>query len=374
MLIISSLEIASQFVHVPDAEGIVRDGGLLRLADGVDTGWLLAPAIAPTMATQYVGFDLRPHEWGVGVAVRRPGGAYYSFGQGGWVEASVPVYYDAAQIRSSLTQWAGPIQFQLCLQRDAETGVSPRVQCLRTGYRVEGNFLAYLMEYVVRPWCKAPTRMIRNVQSQDGIFINVPNQLNHLQMSVIQALKPGGVPRSVTVQPSPLRLQMTPATTPGTVQLQFGYTPEAIHVTGIYQISEVPIILIRLLPGENYRRINQHDWVQSSPWVATVWSTTFQYDQPVEFEVLAHEFDDVMSIAQSLLARIDRNNCLLVPAFGTTVYLRVRSAIRLGDALQREGNLFSVKLRASIMGLMEGDYDTTAPILTEYQRDFAPQS
>jgi hypothetical protein len=373
MLIISSLQIASQYVQVPDADSIVRDNGFLRLADGVDTGWVLAPAITPTMATQYIGFDLRPHEWGISVAVRRPGDSYYGFVQNSWVETSGPVYYDATQIRSSFAQWAGPIQFRLRLQRDAESGESPKLQCLRAGYRVEGNFLAYLMEYVVRPWCRAPIRMIRNVQSQDGIFVNLPSRLNHLQMSDIQALTPGVAPRGVTVQPSPLRLQITPETTPGMVQLQFVYTPEAIHVTGIYQISEVPIVLIRLLPGENHRRINQSDWVQSSPGVATLWSTTFQYDQPVEFEVLAHEFDDAMSIAQSLVSRINHSGCLAVPAFGTAVFMRVRTGVQIGEPLQREGNLFSVKLRATIIGLLEGDHDTTAPLLTEFERDFVPQ-
>jgi len=358
MLIITTRDLASPYCPLPNTKSIVRRDGALELAEGAATGWLLTPAIAPMMATRYVGFDLLPTEQHIRISLRQAG-----------VNAAL---VDAETMRGILSNWIGELQFSIHLTRDPN-GRSPRLQSLRVGYEVAGDFLAYVMEWVLRPWCGEPVLLVRHGVTRDGSTLPIPAQLNPAQMANLRVLSPGLVFCNATLMTNPNRIELAQPIAPGMVQLQFHYTPDVEHVTGIFQVDEVPVVLMRLLPGENYRRINASDWVTMAGDRAQVWQACRQYDQPVELEVLAHHLDDARAIAQSLLSRIEQSGSLTVPAFGVTVVMRVRSPIQVGDVLQREGNLFSLRLRLSFLGLIEGEQRSEVPLLTEYMRDFVPE-
>ncbi len=358
MLIIATQDLASPYCLLPASESIVRRNGALELADGATTGWLLTPAIAPTMAMRYVGLDLLPTEQHMCVSILQPG-------------RDTPLV-DAETMRGILSNWIGGVQFRVHLTRDPD-GRSPQLQSLRVGYEVAGDFLAYLMEWVLRPWCGEPVPLVRHSVTQDGSTLPLPEQLNPAQMSNLRVLSPGLSLRDATLMANPNRIELAEPIAPGMVQLQFHYAPDVEHVTGMFQVDEVPVVLLRLLPGEHYRRINASDWVRVAGDRAQIWQACRQYDQPVELEVLAHSFDDARAIAQSLLSRIEQAGSLTVPAFGVTVVMRVRSPIQMGDGLQREGNLFSLRFRLAFMGLIEGEQRSEVPLMTEYLRDFVPE-
>lgn len=357
MLIIATQDLAGHGGLLPASEAIVQRHGALELADGATTGWLLTPAIAPTMVMRYVGLDLLPTEQHIRMSLLQNG-------------LDSPLV-DAETMRGSLSTWIGGVQFRIHLTRDPD-GRSPRLQSLRVGYEVAGDFLAYLMEWVLRPWCGAPVLLVRHGVTRDGSTLPVPEQLNPDQMSDLRVLSPGLAFRDATLVTNPNRIELAEPIAPGMVQLQFRYTPDVEHVTGMFQVDEVPVVLLRLLPGENYHRINASDWVKMAGDLTQVWQACRQYDQPVELEVLAHSFDDARAIAQSLLSRIEQAGSLTVPAFGLTVVMRVRSHIQIGDGLQREGNLFSLRFRLALMGLVEGEQRSEMPLLSECVQDFLP--
>lgn len=364
MLIIATQELGNPHCHIPTAEGIVRREGALELADGAATGWLLTPAIAPTMAMRYIGFSLEPAEQGITVAAVR------ADSMGHTIDGDAP-YLSPEALRSLLPEWVGAIRFRIRLARDAN-GRSPQVRSLRVGYEVAGDFLAYLIDWVLRPWCGAPVLLTRNLATTDGTTLPIPPRLNPAQMSDVQALSPGSRIVGGTILANPDRIELLDSLTPGMVQLQFRYAPDVEHVTGIFQIDEVPVVLLRLLPGENHRRINASDWIRIPGDRAVEWQAVRQYDQPVEIEVLAHTFEDARAIAQSLVSRIEQSGSLGVPAFGTTAIMRLRTPIQPGDMLQREGNLFSLRFRISLIGLINGEIRTNTPLLKDYLQDFAP--
>ncbi|MFQ3618045.1 MAG: hypothetical protein SNJ57_13135 [Cyanobacteriota bacterium] len=388
MLIIATQELGSPHCHIPAADGIVRRDGVLALADGVANGWFLTPAIAPTMAMRYVGFSLEPAEQGITVAILRADGVgdetvLLTADSTGYtidttdftIDATdtALIYLSPEELRSLLPGWVGAIQLRIRLTRDAD-GRSPQVRSLRLGYEVAGDFLAYLINWVLRPWCGAPVLLTRNLATVDGTTLPIPARLNPAQMSDVQALSPGLRLLDGTLMANPGRIELVEAIAPGMVQLQFRYSPDVEHVTGIFQIDEVPVVLLRLLPGENHHRINATDWVRMPGDRAVEWQAARQYDQPVEIEVLAHTFEDARAIAQSLVSRVEQQGSLGVPAFGTTAIMRLRMPIQSNDMLQREGNLFSLRFRIAFVGLIDGEIRTEPPLLTEYIHDFEPRN
>lgn len=391
MLIIATQEIGSPHCYVSAAEGIVRRDGALELADGVASGWFLTPAIAPTMAMRYVGFSLEPFEQGITVAVLRADGSEpevlltadstgYTIDTTDFKTDTTTTemvgnapYINPEALRALLPGWVGSIRFRIRLMRDAN-GRSPQVHSLRVGYEVAGDFLAYLIDWVLRPWCSAPVLLTRNLPTTNGTTLPIPPRLNPAQMSDMQALSPGLRIADGTVLANPDRIELLDPVDPGIVQLQFRYTPDVEHVTGVFQIDEVPVVLLRLMPGENHQRINATDWVRIPGNSAVEWQAVRQYDQPVEIEVLAHTFEDARAIAQSLVSRVEQSGRLGVPAFGTTATMRLRMPIQPGDMLQREGNLFSLRFRIAFIGLIDGEIRTESPLLTEYIRDFEPRN
>ncbi len=371
MLIIGTQDLATEYVRIPNAQDIVRRDGVLELADGEDSGWLLTPPISPTMAIAYQGFDLLPMEQGIRVAVRRPFDSWCRWLAGQWVSHDTPTYYTAGQLRDYLVDWVGEIQFQIEMTRGTD-GRSPQLRVLRVAYEVMGDFLHYLIEWALVPWCRMEVPLIRNAMTRDGITVGIPERLNPAQISSIKALKPGERLVEASLLENPVRILLANPVTPGMVQLQFRYAPVTEHVTGMFQVEEVPVVLLRLLQGENYRRVNTTDWVRTSGDRAKIWHCVHQYDQPVEIEVLAHSFDDARSIAQMIAAQVDTDGFLVVQAYGLTIYIRMRSPIQPGETLQQEGNLFSLKFRISLLGLTNSDYDTEVLLTTEYIRDFEP--
>lgn len=392
MLIIATQELGSPHCYISAADGIVRRDGALELAEGATSGWFLTPAIAPTMAMRYVGFLLEPAEQGIMVAILRADGVgdetvlltadstgYTIDTTNFTIDTTATVlmgdapYLSPEALRSLLPGWVGAIRLRIRLARDAE-GRSPQVRSLRVGYEVAGDFLAYLIDWVLRPWCGAPVLLTCNIATVDGTTLPIPPRLNPAQMSDVQALSPGLRIVDGTILENPDRIELLDSIDPGMVQLQFRYTPDVEHVTGIFQIDEVPVVLLRLLPGENHRRINAADWVRIPGDRAVEWQAARQYDQPVEIEVLAHTFEDARAIAQSLVSRVEQQGSLGVPAFGTTAIMRLRMPIQPGDMLQREGNLFSLRFRIAFVGLIDGEIRTEPPLLTEYIRDFEPRN
>lgn len=369
MLIIATQELGSPYCRIPAAEGIVRRDGALELMEGAAAGWFLAPAIAPTMAMRYVGFSLDPAEQGITVAALRAD----SIGTSATEMMGDAPYLSPEALRALLPGWVGAIRFCIRLTRDAN-GRSPQVRSLRIGYEVAGDFLAYLIDWVLRPWCGAPVLLTRNLATADGTTLPIPARLNPAQMSDVQALSPGLRLVDATLMADPDRIELAEAIAPGMVQIQFRYSPDVEHVTGIFQIDEVPVVLLRLLPGENHRRINAADWVRVAGDRAVEWQAARQYDQPVEIEVLAHTFEDARAIAQSLASRVERQGSLGIPAFGTTAIMRLRMPIQPGEMLQREGNLFSLRFRIAFVGLIDGEIRTEPPLLREYIRDFEPRN
>jgi hypothetical protein len=335
-----------------DCSGVRLVNTAFELLPGVDQGHITTPLFPARMAAGYFGFEVR-RELGVTIAPLRASGVAQVFLDGRWQDTAAPLFYTGAQLRQVLPLWAGPIQFLLRLDR-FEDGRSPQIRQVVAGYEVGREFLDYLMEFALRQFLTVPVTLTRAAMpNPEGNALPLPKDLKQDRISDIRVLVPELKMVSGTLGSDRILLsELVPGDR--AVEMHLSYKPKVDHEVGVYQVEEIPCVLLRLLEGENYRKPIAQDFVRIAGDQARLLELTQVYDQPVEVEIIGATLGDVKAIHKALVNQIGKGK-MDAPAYGLSVFLVGRSGLQIGDQLQKTGTLFSVRFRLTIKDLWDGE-------------------
>lgn len=373
MFIIQTLDLCRKTV-LPEITNIVRSRGELVIDGNFSHGEMLTPLLTPRMASDYLGFELRPTEQNITVALYKSPSEPYAFNGDRWLASPSPTFYTADQIRQTLSAWAGPLQFRLKLERHSN-GDSPRLHELKVGYEVPGDRLSYLIDLALPNFFSVPVQLTRWVRpSPDGLSVPLPSSFTPNRLSNVKVLSPELKPQPGTVVTNP-----TPKITLGTAipqqpsRLIFDFKPKVSHQPGFYQITESPCVVLRLLDGINYRRMTAEDSIRLPNGQSRLWQTTYLYDQPVEVLVIASEMEDARAIANQLMQRVSSLGHINAPPSALELPLHLIQGIRSGDVLE-QNNLITLSFRMALLSMTEGETVRDVQTLMEIEKDFSPKN
>lgn len=374
VFIIQTLEL-SRKAALPEVNNIVRSQGVLVIADDSSQGELLTPLLTPRMASDYLGFELRPSasEQNITVALHKSPNHPYNFNGNSWMPSSEPTFYTPDQIRQTLPAWAGPLQFRLKLERHSN-GDSPQLQELKVGYEVPGDRLSYLIDIALPHFFSVPVQLTRWVRpSSDGLSVPLPSSFTPDRLSSVKVLSPELRPQPGTVVTTPTpRITLSTPIPQQPSRLIFQFKPRATHQPGVYQITELPCVVLRLLDGTNYRRMATEDSIRLPDGQSRLWQTTYLYDQPVEVLVIASEMEDARAIANQLMQRVSSLGHIDAPPSALEIPLHLTQGIRSGDVLE-QNNLITLSFRVALLNMTEGEMTKDVPTLMEIEKDFSPK-
>lgn len=361
MLVIHTDDLGS-FSRLPEIQNVWRNQlGHLELVPMADQGEILLPALMPRMASTYVGFEVSPQEAGVTIALFKPTVPPTPFHLAGflWTATETPVYYTPDQLREWLPYWVGPIQMRLRLQRSADGG-SPKIKRLKLAYQVNAEFLNYLVDATLRPFLAVPCLLTRIVMpAQDGT-LPVPKDLVASRVSRVEVLEPEVRRQVGTIVGGRITAPVAP--NPNPVELHLTYVPRVDFASGIYQIEERPCVILRLLPGQNYRKPAAEDNIRMAESISRVWRAIYLYDQPLQVQVKAATKADVEAIANTLMSRCSQGYIHAV-AYDLDVPIVIRQDTP--EEIQGADNLFNASFRIELRDLVRGERVEDFPTLTQ---------
>lgn len=351
--------------QIPFISNLVRSRqGSFRTPDG-NIGELLAPPIKPYMAYQWIGLELLPGETGIAIALERDG-VYFQFLQGIWQPAVGPNFYSPHQVRQWIRQWAGPLQLRFRLTPEAA------LSGVKVGFEVALDYLAYMAEFVLPKALSFPTQLSLWAEpSSDGSALPLPPVVPSRISNPIAFCPSQSIRVSGTVGADAIYLERPIPV--ATTQLIFDYAPLVEFTAGVYQFSEMPVVTLRLGEEKSRSRINIRDWVKMSEDTAAIWSAGFQYDQEISVGVVGRSLADVNAIAQRIIAEVEKNGMIPVPAFGLHQIISVSRGIQKGTPVQGEDNLFSVSLELTLHKLIDSDSASEAELVQVVAPEPTPQ-
>lgn len=372
MQYIHTIDLANRST-LPKIKGIVRAGGCLELAPGVDEGTLLTPVFNPTLVTQWLGLDVLPDEAGVGVCIQKPNPdeEYYHFSEGTWRSLPTPIYQSPETIRQGLSSWIGGMRVAIKLVRAGLK--SPQVCAIGFGYDIPDGIqpLDYAIKFALPSLLLEEIALSRQVEA-DGRSVNLPVGLNPVRILKPQVY----VPTTKQLLAGAVKadyIAVEQAIPAGLVYLLFNYVPSiAQEQPPLTQIEEVPSIVIRLLNRERERKVpTAEDWVRLPDNRSIVWHGERVYNSPIELNVVAASSQEARTIAEKCIARIDRTGYLEMPPWGTLLPIRVHRGIRMGvgemgSTLSR-GTLSTVNFRVMLLNLPEGAWTEERSLVATVQ-------
>jgi|GEM_PF-4299954 len=368
MYYIHSLNLADR-ASLPALSHIVRRGAYLVLAAGEQRGELLTPAVTPRLAHRWAGFEVWPDEGGVSVALFDGDSAQpYEFADGAWMPAAAPVAQPPEQVRQQLSQWSGPLQFGLYIERQAD-GRSPRIAGVKLGYEVATDLLSYAIEFPLAERLGQPVQLSRWVEPvPDRRRVPLPAGIVAARVSQPVAMV---VPAQVVVAGSVDSggVAFAGALPPGAVQLIFDYAPsvEVVRHDGFIQMSEVPSLLVQLLELDRGFSPPARDWVRTPSNRSLVQHSSGTSKATVEVTVIATTDAEAWAIARQMEARLHQSPYLELPGFDLRVPLAIRRGIQPGpgsfESGLAPGNLSAVGFRLVLLGLPASQWQQEVPLV-----------
>lgn len=358
---------------LPTMTNIVRDRhGFLAIAPGFATATLLAPPFQPRLAEAWDGFELYPDEVGLEVQVSDPDtGIPSAFVDDTWHAGEV-AWQTPAVVRQGLPHWRGGIQFALRLTRQAD-GRSPGVFGLKVGFEASRDLQAYVLEYSLPTALSQPVQIRRFVVPlNDGQSIAVPPGLDAAKLvnpAILAAVSRQRYPLTLT-STNPVVLRAAAVLPEEPLELLFGYTPHVEHEPYLYQVSELPTVLLRAGTPQGERRLRVEDWVPlAAAGQMHLWQTAQCYDLPVQITAIAAGYSEARAIANQLLSVLAKGY-LEVPGFGMVLPVEIIRNIQrgpglLGDDLN-EGSLEAMNFQVRLLHLLEGAIVSQRPLVTTF--------
>lgn len=332
------------------------------LTKGENTGELLAPDFFPRAADRYEGFEILPGEQGIRVAIGKPGWQPYKLADEDWVPAAELTFYEPEFIRIHLPKWRGSFQFRLRLER--QNGQTPVVTGYRIGYHVGGSVLSYLLDLGLPTFFDQPVELFRLARSIDGVRLPplkgiAPDKIGSIRVMPLvdgEAMTIGTLTQQGITLAKPI-----PVDRPARVI--FIYRPLVDFEDGLYQVTEVPCVLIRLGRIENQKKPNTWDSVRLPANRTKLWKPIYLFDQLIEIGVIGISAEDCWAIGQKLEAVVTNLGRVIAPTFGLEFPIMVSSPMTKGVSPPIQGNVEIWNFGVRILGLFEGEQTTEIDVL-----------
>lgn len=313
---------------------------------GNPSGIVVSPPFFPRLS-RFIGFEVRPSELGITVAVAVPNerdllnkkrGANYiellndplpvspepmpaaslsfagtlpvqaaqkwqKFEGGKWVSSLVPVYQTPAELRERIEFWAGPIQFYLLLSSSDEQ-VVPTVSEIRLGLTVPRDPVEYLLNYGLPSHFTIPVPLWRNVMPDaGGLTVVIPPNISPERILNPYLMQSNAIIKAI-VRDEFIELSSPAAIAPAV--LCFDYKPLVEFAGEIFQVGDLPcVVLSSNRDEENKYRLPGRVTLLTKDGLKS-WEAAYQFDLGVSISVLGRESIDVETIVNELYSLINR--------------------------------------------------------------------
>lgn len=358
-----------------ELDGCVVHGEACYLESGKSQGSFLMPAFKPRLAESWEGLDVYPDEVGVEIQVRHPDThqVYRYDADTNWQITNESHYQSVASVRRGLMHWlATGIQFKLRLNRLAN-GLSPVVSEVGVGFEVALEQLGYILDFSLPQTLSAAVELVRIVEPViDAHWVGVPVGINPERILSPYVRFPNrGEKFQGTVQPAdqnlPARIQFDQALPDEPAYLVFRYVPLVQHAAQLYQVSEIPTVLLRSLAPQNERKVVLPDWIQTSDAEVKRSVESRWLDYPVDVIVIAADFQEARTISNQLTAEINKRNFLEVAGWGKVIPMQILQGMHpgvgdAGDSLT-VGDLATQHFRLLLRDIQEGQVFCRQPVL-----------
>lgn len=331
-----------------------------------DQGSFLMPAFKPRLAESWEGFEVFPGEVGVEIQVRHPDThqAYQHVVDQGWQPTAPSTYQSVAAVRRGLTSWrAGGIQLSLRLTRQAN-GSSPLVGEVSLGFDVAQEQLGYILDFSLPQALSQSVQIIRVVEPlPDGRSVAIPVGIDAGRMQNPRVrIPPENQILHGEILPAdpnlPARLQVTFPMPSRAAYLLFDYVLRVEHAPAMYELSEVPAVIVRCLPPQNERKIIFPRWLQISDFQVYAAVESRLVDVAIDVIVVARDYQESRTIANQLVANVNSRNFLEVPGWGSVLPMMIQQGLQagagtIGEALV-SGDMMAHYFRVLLLNIQQG--------------------
>lgn len=379
MFYIQSLEIANQSHLLPVATNVARSGENIEIAEGNPFAEIVTPIMGSTLLYAYEGFELRPEESYIQIALIRYG-EYQEFLEGKWETALEPVFYFSSFIRQFLDSWVPgiPIQYHIRLLRRPD-GRSPKLSHLKIGCWISADPLEYALNFgIKRKLGDLRVDLHRWVQTDSlGLKMPLPPGVDPGQIDQITAFQPGHSKQIAILdeQPGAEFVKVSTSFIPGeAVRLVLRVKLSVEYASSLFQISSYPGLILQLGDQMNRTRITATDSILLPNGKTRVTRVNKQYDQVIEVVAIAASSVDAREIIQAVEAVFLENAQIECPPTGEDLFVAVSkgwSVFKGGDLIK--GNLSSATLTIVVKNLVEAEAFSDEATIWSIRSDVAPR-
>jgi hypothetical protein len=240
---------------------------------------------------------------------------------GVWQASSEPVFYSLPVFAEALSHWYEDLQ--VCLLFRDRILLSE----VAIGYEVAGDIRDYLFNYALPDLLSLPVRLTIPVNVSGGKAA-IAYTLTDRLIESAQFKPDGKAPVAATVKEG---ICTTSVEGRGILSLFIRPRVEYSESQMLFQISDLPTVLIRRLQLENVRYPHEtEDYFQGSALTRT-WST-YLYDQRFEVLVIAPNEAIASLVSKALHARILGAGGIYLKKFGINVPLVLDSGIEIDQS------------------------------------------
>ena len=322
---------------------------------------LIFPVIHPTLCDRYFGFECEPEDRVI-VATYSPLEEQFKVYTGQeWIPVPVAEFQPAPFVRAGISQWYGPIQFQVQFTDFPSMGTLPgtnRVQSddtmqfvsdfpgsywqrvpfkfdwLKIGYEVSTDLRSYLFKTALPQLLSNPLRfhrmgVINNADPHICVFNTNGLPLEQATNFEVQPFDSYRVP-GVLVGNEVQSRQPFPKTGGCRVFYTLPVPVECLD-TDFLQIKSVPCIVLRSLPeGKTHKPLRYEGILASNPFREELDVINYGYEQPIEISAIAATDEDAHILGNHIFTVIKNTGHLYSPPHDLKIPVSIRQGLKRG--------------------------------------------
>jgi hypothetical protein len=306
---------------------ISRRGIFWTPANRQNHGEILFPVIHPRLADRFFGFQAI----GLGevlVAIKNPiTNIWLAFDGVGWQGSPLPLFSTPRSIREGMPLWAGPMQLLVRLKPNA------LLQEVKVGYSVCKDLLEYVLETALPRKLAIPLKFAQNVMvNPDGYSTPFPQGFDGHALSDVSLQIFDQPPVKASPVPELGRMELPETLVAQSVgQLLFTLLPNVEFSQYLYQITQVPCVIIRELDEGRHHKPLREDSIQISETEFETIGMVYGADQEIEVVCIATKEGDVRRMAIALSSLIDQYGSVYSPPHDLTIPLQLIGSFRKGS-------------------------------------------
>ena len=214
----------------------ITDNDYIQLSEG-NEGVIALPKVDPLWLNKYEGLELYPEQNLSGCL--KLGSGYWFYENNQWQTSVEPTFVSIEQLRLGINFWNNEVELLVRLDNEEAWFKEYKI-----AYSVNGSIIDYISEYALIDFFETDIT-IQEMVVPNSTVIAIANGFNYAKINnaFLKPIKQEKIPITVTEgvfnMPSGIN---TPS------QLLFDYQPLVEYSDEIYQIYELPCILIRREP------------------------------------------------------------------------------------------------------------------------------